>query len=194
MVLRSIEADDLEVIRSWRNNASVNEYLITKEFISEEKQTRWFENLDPMDSMYFIIEAKTNRIGLIYANEVNVENQSFNGNIFIGDHLETTSAAPVKAVVMLFEFMFNQLSFEHVYSNINKHNTSAILMNRRMGFKTLATKGDFLTQRCGKKDFQDAMQRIKEALIGTEEIVFNFSDFDLEQTFIPLTMTKRTSG
>jgi RimJ/RimL family protein N-acetyltransferase len=152
-VLRSLAQGDLEMIRRWRNDPSVNKHLLNREFISKEAQLKWFRNINPNRTLYLVAEEKGIPFGLIYATDIDREERSYWGNILIGESEYRDSYLPVKAVVMLMWCFFHELSFEVCYSKVASENAPAVKLNMAMGFRHVSETDAIRTERCSKDDF-----------------------------------------
>ena len=55
--LRELKAEDIEMVRNWRNSKEVSQYMYTENHISPEQQKDWFEKISKDSSaQYWIIE------------------------------------------------------------------------------------------------------------------------------------------
>ena len=158
-VLRSLTEDDLEMVRSWRNDPKINAHLVRREYITEEQQVQWFNELNAQTTLYFVIEEKGIAVGLIYANNIDFTGRSFSGNILMGSASSKGSAIPVKSVVMFFEFMVNQCGFRKVFSVVHQNNRSALTLNRKLGFVTDRKNGNLLEESCTDSRLREHIQR-----------------------------------
>ena len=151
--LHTITSGDIELLRQWRNEGGVNQYLLSRDPISPEDQQRWFQGLDPAVSIYFLIRVNKQAIGLVYAAGVDKTAGSFEGSIFIGDKAFLKAHYPVKAALMLSWFFFEHLNFQKAYSIVHKLNTSALDLDKRLGYHEFAKENDFIRTICSKLDY-----------------------------------------
>lgn len=163
--LRTIQQDDIEQIRLWRNREHVNSYLKTKKFIDAPAQLAWFRALNTSTSIYFIIEEKTVPCGVIYTHNIDLNSRSFEGNIFTGDSNYLNTPLPVKASIMLTIFFFEHLLFDQMFSTVHYNNSAAAQLDTRMGFKVMRRDGDFIFSRCSKVDFEHHTTQLKKSLL-----------------------------
>lgn len=170
MVLRSLQKKDLELVRTWRNNEMVNQHLLNREYISKSDQVKWFENLDAEISLYCIAEESGVPFGLIYATEINKNEQTFWGNALVGELEFRNSVLPVKAVVMLMWYFLETLGFETCFSKVATSNTSALQLNQRLGFLPFKKEGEVSIQRCNRALFHSKGARIWKPLLAHNQI------------------------
>lgn len=142
-----LQYDDLELVRTWRNSAHVQNTMIYKEYITEEMQLAWFETINNPSNYYFIIEFDSKKVGLINAKNFDT-NQGFGeGGIFIGIPEYEHSFAAVYASLCLLNFVF------YLLDNINKSririvktNHRAIQYNKLLGYEWIEDSEDGLNE------------------------------------------------
>ena len=133
--LRSIGQDDLELMRKWRNDASLNQFLLNREYISEDDQRQWFSNLDKTNNLFFIIEIKNVSLGFIALKEIDWEAGTAVSNILIGDTEYSGTPYPVFASMLLTEFFFFIWNGKKIYSTTYKDNIKAVELDKRLGYQ-----------------------------------------------------------
>ena len=183
ITLRTIEQADIERIRGWRNDESVNKYLKTRKEISAGEQIEWFNSRDPKTSIYFMMEHVCVPFGLIYVDSINLEEMSFEGSIFTGDSDYMNSHLPVKAIMMLFVLFFEHLHFELLYSRVHYKNAAAVEINRHLGFKDLRREGELIFSRCTKSDFESKSASLKKTLLREIPIEITIDNRDEKYGF-----------
>ena len=182
--LQTISIDDLELIRNWRNDSSVNQYLLTRNVISFQQQLEWFSSLNNGTSIYFILKNEDNSIGLVYAHKIDCINRSFEGSIFIGDEQYLSSHYPVKAVLMLSFFLFEKLQFKTAYSIVNRKNKNAIDLDSRLGYRTIDGDMNFVRNLCHADDFLKFTESFRKVLFKGINPEIIYQDGDERFTFI----------
>ena len=191
MILRSIEKEDLELVRNWRNDQQVNEHLLNREHISKESQLEWFRTTETNNCLYLIIEENNQSVGLIYASQINVKNRSFCGNIIMGHQLEQDSWASVKAILLLCDLMLDRCNFKLIYSVVNKNNKPALAMNRRLGFIPYKETDSLSYESCEFKNHYRKTERIRAVLLGSKKMLISLSEKDKNLLFLsPLIIDK----
>ncbi len=168
--LRTINRNDIAQIRTWRNQESVNRYLVNAARISEEEQEKWFDNIDYSNSIYFMMEEASATFGVIYAHNISLRDKSFEGSIFTGNQNDFNTQLPVKAGLMLTIFFFDRLRFDCAFSKAHHKNKAALDLDRRFGFKELKREDDFIISRCSKADFETHTLRLRKSLLKNQPI------------------------
>ena len=57
-----LKEEDIELVREWRNSPEITQYMEFRDFISEDMQQDWFESIDTIYNLYFIIEYKGEKV------------------------------------------------------------------------------------------------------------------------------------
>ncbi len=183
-VLRSLDKEDLELVRNWRNNESVNQHLLHREYISKEAQLKWFAKTETDNALYLIIEENAQPLGLIYATEIDIQKNSFYGNIMMGYPLQKDAWTSVKAVLLLCDLMLLRCNFKIIYSVVHKNNSPALAMNRRLGFIPFKEDEDVSYQRCEIEHHYSKTERIRSVLLGSDKTAITLDRNDKNLVFL----------
>lgn len=130
--LRSIEKDDLEVLRNWRNIPNFKKNFREYREVSKSMQIDWFENIvngDRNTIMFAICEKQTNKLlgccGLCYINWV----QRFADiSLYIGHkglYIDNEGFAK-EACKLLFDYAFNELAMHKVWTELYEYDEKKI--------------------------------------------------------------------
>jgi hypothetical protein len=63
VTLTRIQEKDIELIRYWRNQSDIVNFMEYKNYIFPEAQKKWFASIDNKLNYYFIIEFENKKIG-----------------------------------------------------------------------------------------------------------------------------------
>lgn len=141
IILRSINEDDLELIRSWRNQENIRKWFFDSSIIAEEKQAVWFSNyLNRDNDLMCMIEYKKtgNMIGTAALYNIDfIEGNAEFGRVMIGVESARSKGLAVQVTKELCNFGFNEIGLKKIYLNIFKDNIPALKAYERAGFKTL---------------------------------------------------------
>lgn len=55
----------IDLVRRWRNDPKIAQYMDFREYITEEMQKAWFKRIDNEYNFYFIIQVSEKKIGLV---------------------------------------------------------------------------------------------------------------------------------
>lgn len=178
-VLRSLTADDLEMVRSWRNDSDVNAYLLDKEYITVEQQLKWFRELDAERTLYLIAEENGISWGLVYGTEIDSEQRTYWGNIIVGNRNYRDSNFPVKSVIMFMWCFFEELAFDFCYSKVVEENMAALQLNERLGFIDLKNQSGIRIQRSSREDFKSRGDKLVRATLKSIKPTITLTELEL---------------
>ncbi|MFM7595848.1 MAG: hypothetical protein ACKO4Y_06695 [Flavobacteriales bacterium] len=156
VVLRRINADDIEQIRRWRNQDFIRNQMFHQDIISETQQVTWFDSVNNPTNYYFIIQVDDLPIGLIFAKNVNPITNVGEGGIFIGDPAFLISDAPARASILLLYFCFNTLGLTNSFIRIKVGNDAALKYNELLGYVVQETSASEWLLCLTKKAFFEA--------------------------------------
>lgn len=135
VTLEKIKETDIELVREWRNDHKISQYMDFRDYITPEMQKRWFHSIDNSDNYYFIIHYKNEKIGLADLKKINWEFRHAESGIFVYIDKYQNSSLPYQVIFSLFDFSFNELQLLEVYARILKTNKRAIRFNKSLGFQ-----------------------------------------------------------
>ncbi|HEX8517262.1 MAG TPA: GNAT family N-acetyltransferase [Bacteroidia bacterium] len=138
-----IEEKDIELVRYWRNQSDIANYMEYRSHISAEAQKEWFKSVNNKFNYYFIIEFEAKQVGLINVKKYDPEKGFGEGGIFIWDKDYIHSFAAVFATLCLLNFMLVRLNICKVSRiRILRNNERAIHYNKILGYKLLPGQED----------------------------------------------------
>ena len=105
VTLTRIQEKDIELIRYWRNQSDIVNFMEYKNYIFPEAQKKWFASIDNKLNYYFIIEFENKKIGLINVKNYDRIGGFAEGGIFICDKNYIGSFAAVFSSLCLLNFM-----------------------------------------------------------------------------------------
>jgi UDP-4-amino-4,6-dideoxy-N-acetyl-beta-L-altrosamine N-acetyltransferase len=182
--LKTITTEDLELLRQWRNSEEVNRYLVNRPVITPEAQLRWHQNLNPDDSIYFMIIADSKKTGLAYARNINVLKKSFEGGIFIGEAVFADSFVPVKVALLLTVFFFDHVGFTSTYSTVHEENFKALDFDKKLGYREVSRTPPFILSKCTKNDFLSTADPLIKVLLRGENMQITTEPGDRKYSFL----------
>lgn len=146
VTLELVTEDKLEMIRNWRNDPKIVQYMEYKEYITHDMQLKWFIKINNNKNYYFIIQYNQFEVGLINVRDIDYEKKQGEAGIFIfeDDFLNTT--IPFQASLCLYDFCFETLNLDYLVAHILKDNKRAINFNKRIGYKIFPDQEESLNQ------------------------------------------------
>lgn len=146
IILRALEATDLERCHSWHNDRSLYETLCDHfRFVSSHAEEKWLEqrtsyaNSSSEVSLAMCVRESGRHIGNIYLRQINWISRRAELSIFIGDLQHRSRGFGQSAVKQLLAYAFNDLGLKRVYLGVLSDNPAAIHIYEKCGFKIEGT-------------------------------------------------------
>lgn len=118
--------DKIEMVRQWRNDPKIQQFMEYRDTITPEMQRKWFDKLNNgKDNFYFILQYKGEDVGLINVKDVDYKRKTGESGIFIYEDKYLNTDISYRAHLTMFDYFFNELDFESLYSHILKTNKRA---------------------------------------------------------------------
>lgn len=135
VTLNRLTEDKIELVRTWRNDPKISQYMEYKGHITPEMQAAWFKKIDNEYNYYFIIEYDGRDVGLINIRDIDTIKQEGEGGIFIYDDTLLNSTISFQSTLCLYDFGFEELHLRTITAHILKDNLRAVKYNAAIGFK-----------------------------------------------------------
>lgn len=134
--------DKIEMLRQWRNDPKIQQYMFYREYITPEMQERWFANLNQQRNYYFIIEYEGKEIGMINVKNIDFEKKNGESGVFIYDDSYLNTDVAYRAHLVMFDYMYEILKLDYTYSHMLDDNARAIRFAIFLGSKKFVLMGD----------------------------------------------------
>ena len=174
VTLRRLSHDRIEMVRNWRNDPKISQYMLTQDYISPEMQEKWFQKVSQSETeFYFIVEYQNKPIGLICIRGINYEKKIGEPGQYIYDDGYLNSDVGMRAGLCLGQFIWDMLKLEGCYIYILDNNKRAIDYNLLIGYTQVDEYvGDnvhkYVITRERALNPSPKMQRIRKILFKTE--------------------------
>lgn len=147
VVLRQLTHDKIEMVRRWRNDPKISQYMEFREMITPEMQERWYQKISTSGKdFFFIIEVGGKEIGLTNVRDVDFEKKEGIPGIFIWDDDYLNSDYSFRSSLCLMDFAFDTLGLERMITHILRDNKRAIDFNLFWGYKMSPGQEDVYNQ------------------------------------------------
>lgn len=139
--LKPLQYEDIELLRTWRNDSKNSRYLRKIPYITHEQEKRWFLSyLENQDELIFGIYETKNLNRLV--GSVSLYNfqdgECELGKILIGDSLAHGHHIGLLAVRATLNIAFRQLLMKRVYLHVYRDNIAALRIYQQIGFSVFA--------------------------------------------------------
>ena len=165
-----VEQRHLELLRNWRNSRSVNQFLVTQDYISKTHQQNWFATMDMDSNFQFVVSYEGKPFGCMFIKFVDFEKGSGEPGIYVGEaEYLNTFAGPI-GTLLLIEIVFRVFRLQYTYSLTHKDNVKALHLYKTLGARENdSTTPDFkLTEFYRNEYLQKSAKAKKAALLYTE--------------------------
>jgi len=136
ITLRPIAEQDLELLRTWRNDSQATTYLAKIPHITTEMQRQWFakDQADSTAYTFAIVLTDTDElIGSVAVYNI-ADKQAEYGRIFIGNMKHRGRGLGFKALASILFFAFERLGVEKIVAHVYENNERAVSNNLVQGF------------------------------------------------------------
>lgn len=146
VTLSRLTEDKLEMVRNWRNDPKISQYMEYRDYITPEMQAAWFKKIDNDNNYYFIIEYEGKEIGLINIRDIDYDKMEGEGGIFIYDDEYLNSTVGFQTSLCLHDFAFDDLKLDRIIIHVMRDNKRAIRYNKMEGFVLQPGQEDIMNQ------------------------------------------------
>ena len=166
VTLKRLTVDKIELVRRWRNDISISQYMEYREYITPEMQQHWFASINNDNNYFFVIIAENVEIGLINIKDIDYNQKCGEAGIFIWDKEFLNSDWSFRAALLRNEFAFEQLGLDYLIGHILKTNKRSIQYSTACGFRLLPNQENVTNQeyRLTKDNFYKAQKRLQNLL------------------------------
>ena len=156
---RTIEQEDIEQLRQWRNRDDIRLMMVDQSEVSHEQQQAWFEGLGMQTTRYhFALWFRDQLIG--YANASVAESDVSNTGLYIGHEKYRGSMLSLCVGVGLSEWCFEQLPITQINAQVVPHNQAALRFNESIGYRIVNQDKDWVFLSKTQQDFERARERM----------------------------------
>ena len=146
VTLRRLTHDKIEMLRCWRNDPKIQQYMFYREYITPEMQKAWFARINNEHNYYFIIEYDGKEIGCVDIKDIDYDKKVAEPGIFIYDDYYLNSEIAIKATIISHDFAFYKLHLSQMLGHLWGNNKRAVRFNKLFGGRPMAGEEN--------KDFQ----------------------------------------
>jgi UDP-4-amino-4,6-dideoxy-N-acetyl-beta-L-altrosamine N-acetyltransferase len=135
-ILRPLTADDLEMVRAWRNSDAVAQYMYTATPVSAEQQQAWFARISADASKeYWIIQNQGRPVGVANLYDVNPAFKSCYWAFYLGETDLRGSGLGAKVEMAVLDYVFEERKLNKLLCEVFVSNDKVIAMHEKFGFR-----------------------------------------------------------
>ena len=141
--LTQVTQDDLAMLRAWRNDPNVSQFMLSQDNISQEQQQAWFNKISRDDSQqHFVIRYKNQAIGAanikaFYQGEVLNNARVIEPGLYIAEPQYRNNILAFAPTLLLNDYCFNDLAVEQLKAVVKADNQAALNYNKKLGYQVV---------------------------------------------------------
>ena len=147
ITLSLIREEDIEMVRRWRNDPVVANNFEYREHITPEMQKTWFRSVYNSKNLYLIIEHQGRKMGVINLKDIDWENKSYDGGVFLPDPKDHNTPVPAAVTFMTVEIIFRVFGWPVGYAHVLKGNKPIQSFVKQLGYELCAGQGEVNNQK-----------------------------------------------
>lgn len=132
--LKRLTEDKIELIRYWRNNPKISQYMEFRDYITEDMQKAWFKKINNDKNYFFIIEVHEKEIGLVDLKDIDNEKSTGESGIFLWNDFFLGKQISYRSLLLLHDFAFDTLHLHYLLSHILNDNIRSQKCYQSLGF------------------------------------------------------------
>ena len=134
--LVQLSEDKIELVRRWRTDPKIAQFMEYRGEITPEMQKKWFQKItDSHENLYFLINDDGKDVGLINIRNIDWKERTGESGIFIWDDSLHHKGIATRAGCCLYDFAFIDLQFRQLTAFIYNTNPASIKYHQKFGFR-----------------------------------------------------------
>jgi RimJ/RimL family protein N-acetyltransferase len=134
VTLKRLTHDKIELVRNWRNDPKISQYMGTRNYITAEMQEKWFERINNKYNYHFIINYDMEEVGSVNIQNVDFSDKCGEPGIFIYDDKYLNTDVGVRSNLCMLYFAFETLKLDYLYIHVMSDNKRALQFNKAFGY------------------------------------------------------------
>ncbi|MGI4886768.1 MAG: UDP-4-amino-4,6-dideoxy-N-acetyl-beta-L-altrosamine N-acetyltransferase [Janthinobacterium lividum] len=135
-LLRPLTADDLELVRTWRNSEAVAQYMYTSAPVSAEQQQAWFARVRADASKeYWVIVHQGRPVGVANLYAINPDFRSCYWAFYLGDPDLRGSGLGARVEYAVLEHVFEERKLNKLLCEVFVSNDKVVALHEKFGFR-----------------------------------------------------------
>jgi RimJ/RimL family protein N-acetyltransferase len=167
--LKLVTQDQLELIRQWRNDPAISQFMLSQNVISKEQQLAWFKKVSSdVSQQHFVIFYKDQAIGVAnikayYHNEPLVQARMIEPGLYIADLRYRSNILAFSPSLLLLDYCFHVLCTPNVIAVVKAENQAALHYNQKLGYQ-ISEQDELIELTLNKVDYELKVQSLKALL------------------------------
>lgn len=141
--LRRLQADELELVRQWRNDPKIASQMLDQTFITPQMQQAWFDRLQSSDrACYYVAWFRQQPIGVASLTAIDWQSGTAEPGMYIYPDEFRSNLVPFCVAFALNDMAFEQLGLTRLYGKIFTSNSASIRFHEACGYQQLGEAED----------------------------------------------------
>jgi len=131
-----LEEDNLELVRNWRNQEEIRNFMFTNHIISQEEHRTWYNRIkkNPSVEYWIFSEDDAKKAGLVYLYNVDLINRLAFWGIYIGDLSLNNKGIGSKVQFAVLDYVFIKMALNKLSCEVFTFNNKALHFYKKFGF------------------------------------------------------------
>lgn len=135
VTLKPLTADDLEMVRHWRNSPEIAQHMIDQTHISKAMQRDWFNGLcDDHSRIYWVAWFKEQPIGVVSLVNIDKIAGTAEPGMYIYPSHYRNNIVPFCVAFILNDYAFEEIGLSLLLGKIFTDNESSIRFHEKCGY------------------------------------------------------------
>lgn len=134
ITLERLRQEQSEMLRNWRNDSKIAQFMFYSGEITEVMQQDWFASIDNEQNFFFVINYKSEPVGLINISSIDWGDKTAATGLFIYDENLWGTDVPVMASLAMLDVFFLLFDVQSVSAKVKGNNLVAHNYNSALGF------------------------------------------------------------
>jgi len=165
VTLSRVTEADIELVRTWRNDPDITQFMEFRDHITEDMQRAWFQRINNELNYIFLVEHEGRKVGVAENKNISRERRCAEGGQFYTKEV-WNSLVPLQGSFTSFDFTFKVLGLDYVESRVLRTNVRAIRFNLAVGYVLQPGQENVENQlyRVTHEDYERKTARLRKTL------------------------------
>lgn len=146
ITLNRLTEDKIELVRHWRNDPEIQQYMEFRGHITIEMQKNWFNKINNDNNYYFIVEFEGKDVGMVNLKNVNHSQKTAESGIFLWDKSCRNGRIAYCATFCMLDWGFETLKLYKIFSHVLKDNIRSQKFGINRGYKLSPNQENVINQ------------------------------------------------
>lgn len=145
ITLSRLHADELEMVRQWRNDPKIASLMLDQTYITTEMQQAWFARLQTSTTAcYYVASFRQQPIGVASLTAIDLQAGTAEPGMYIYPDEYRSNLVPFCVAFALNDLAFEGFGLTRLYGKIFATNTASVRFHEACGYHRYAEQADGL--------------------------------------------------